>query len=150
MKVKDIMKKKVIFVSPDTKINEVAEVLTKNKIHGVPVIEDGKLAGIITTTDFFIKDSPNFYLPSYIDFIKDFKVKNKASGQEKKQLEVLMSAAAKDIMTRECITVLPETEMDELLKIFREKRLHLLPVANGDNSLAGIVSLADVVKLVRV
>ena len=91
MKVKDIMKKEVIFVSPDTKINEVANVLTKNKIHGIPVIEDEKVAGIITTTDFFIKNSPNFYLPSYIDFIKDFKVKSKSSGQEKKQLEILMS-----------------------------------------------------------
>jgi len=59
MKVKDIMTKDVIFVSPETKINKVADKLIKHRIHGVPVIKEGKLVGIITETDFFTKNPLN-------------------------------------------------------------------------------------------
>ena len=38
-------------VSPDTTIKEVAELLVKREFHSLPVVEKGKLKGMVTTTD---------------------------------------------------------------------------------------------------
>ncbi len=50
-KVKDAMTETVITVTPDTPIHEAARLLRQRKIGGLPVVEDGKLAGMITVTD---------------------------------------------------------------------------------------------------
>ena len=63
----------VISVSPRTPISEVADLLFNNRFHGVPVVEKGKVAGIITEDDFFLKNYDEMYLPSYLRFLKENK-----------------------------------------------------------------------------
>jgi CBS domain-containing protein len=48
-----IMHADPITVSPDTTIREAARLMLTNKIAGLPVVEDGKLVGIITESDIF-------------------------------------------------------------------------------------------------
>jgi CBS domain-containing protein len=45
------MTEKVITISPETTINKAAETMVKNKIKRLPVVENGKLVGIITRGD---------------------------------------------------------------------------------------------------
>ncbi|MEK7848982.1 MAG: CBS domain-containing protein [Chloroflexota bacterium] len=53
MKVKDAMVKRVITVAPDTTIEEAASLGQNKNIGTLPVVDKGKLVGIITTTDLF-------------------------------------------------------------------------------------------------
>jgi acetoin utilization protein AcuB len=54
IKVKNIMSKNPIAVSPDLTVEETAELLLNNKISGAPVVDDkGKVVGTITQTDLF-------------------------------------------------------------------------------------------------
>ncbi len=46
-----VMAKNIKTVAPDTTIKAVAELLAKEEFHAVPVVEDGDLKGIVTTTD---------------------------------------------------------------------------------------------------
>ncbi len=46
-----VMAKKIKTVSPDTTIKEVAELLSKEEFHALPVELNGELVGIVTTTD---------------------------------------------------------------------------------------------------
>lgn len=50
-KVNAVMTEEVVTVTPLTTLEEAAQVLLKRKIGGLPVVEEGKLAGIITTSD---------------------------------------------------------------------------------------------------
>jgi nucleotide-binding universal stress UspA family protein/predicted transcriptional regulator len=50
-KVKDAMTEHVITVTPTTSLSEAARLLRQRKIGGLPVVEDGRLAGMITVTD---------------------------------------------------------------------------------------------------
>jgi acetoin utilization protein AcuB len=50
-KVNAVMTEKVVTVTPEITLEEAAKVLLKHKIGGLPVLEQGKLAGIITTSD---------------------------------------------------------------------------------------------------
>ena len=49
--VKEVMSTEIITISSDSYIDDAAELMTKHKIKKLPVLEDGKLVGIITTTD---------------------------------------------------------------------------------------------------
>ena len=55
-----VMAKSLISVSPKTTIKEVAEILSKKEFHAIPVIDDKKLVGIVTTTDLI-----NYLLDQY-------------------------------------------------------------------------------------
>lgn len=46
-----VMAKKIRSVSPDSSIREVAELLAAKEFHAVPVVDNGNLVGIVTTTD---------------------------------------------------------------------------------------------------
>ncbi len=151
MKVKDIMTKEVVSVNTKTKIKEVAKILIKERIHGVPVIDnDSRVVGIITETDFFAKGENNLYIPSFIDFMQKSKLSKAVSFKKKVELKKILNATAVDIMTKHCITISPEADVSELLELFKTKRLHSVPVIRDNNSLCGIVTLADVIALIKI
>ena len=47
----DVMTRELTFVSPDTTVREAAELLSKGDHHSLPVVDDGELVGIVTSTD---------------------------------------------------------------------------------------------------
>ncbi len=49
--IQQVMAKNLKSVSPDTTIKEVAEILATKEFHALPVVENEKLVGIVTTTD---------------------------------------------------------------------------------------------------
>jgi acetoin utilization protein AcuB len=49
----DVMTRNVITVGPDTDLNEVARTMLERRIGGLPVVEHGRLVGIITESDIF-------------------------------------------------------------------------------------------------
>ncbi|WP_378174433.1 CBS domain-containing protein [Aquimarina sp. SS2-1] len=49
--IEQVMAKNLVSVSSTTTVKEVAEILAKKEFHALPVIDDGKLVGIVTTTD---------------------------------------------------------------------------------------------------
>ncbi|MBN2006031.1 MAG: CBS domain-containing protein [Anaerolineae bacterium] len=53
LQVKEIMTKKITTISPDAPLEEAARVMVDHMVSGLPVIESGKLVGIITETDVF-------------------------------------------------------------------------------------------------
>ena len=49
----DIMTRNVVTVSPDADLVDVARTMLERKIGGLPVVEDGRLVGIVTESDIF-------------------------------------------------------------------------------------------------
>lgn len=49
--VEQVMTKKLVSVTPDTNIKDVAEILSEKEFHALPVVEGDLLVGIVTTTD---------------------------------------------------------------------------------------------------
>ncbi len=55
-----VMTRVPVTVESDTTVKEVAEILSKQSFHSIPVLENGKLVGIVTTTDLI-----NYLLEQY-------------------------------------------------------------------------------------
>jgi CBS domain-containing membrane protein len=51
VRIRDVMKKKVVTVGPQTRIRDAAHLMAEKKIGCVPVISEGTLVGLVTTTD---------------------------------------------------------------------------------------------------
>ncbi|MDU8885214.1 CBS domain-containing protein [Yeosuana sp. MJ-SS3] len=49
--IEQVMVKNITCVSPNTTVKEVAEILTSKEFHALPVVDNNKLVGIVTTTD---------------------------------------------------------------------------------------------------
>ena len=60
LSIEQVMVKNLVSVSSAQTIKEVAEVLVKNEFHALPVVDNGKLVGIVTTTDLL-----NYLLEQY-------------------------------------------------------------------------------------
>ncbi|AGB40298.1 CBS-domain-containing membrane protein [Halobacteroides halobius DSM 5150] len=146
MKAVEIMTENVITVGPKMKIKEVAQIMIENSISGLPVIEDDKLVGIISEGDLIVKekklDLPDyiyvlggiFYLESFDDFEQDLK---KMAGIE-----------VADLMTKDVITVGPQSDVMDIATIFVEEGVNRVPVVK-DNKLLGIVTRADIIRYMQ-
>ena len=58
--IEQVMAKNVVSVPSDTTIKEAAEILSTKEFHALPVVDNGELAGIVTTTDMI-----NYLLDQY-------------------------------------------------------------------------------------
>ena len=58
--IEQVMAKNLVKVSPQTTIKEVAEILSEKEFHALPVVDEGVLVGIVTTTDLI-----NYLLEQY-------------------------------------------------------------------------------------
>jgi CBS domain-containing protein len=149
--VEDVMNREVISVSPETGINEVAQELARRSIHGVPVVDKGNhVLGIITEADFFIKEKSLIHLPSFIDIMQKLMVRSAVEEFDRREAEKILAATAENIMMTPCVTVYPQTTMEELLAIFEGKHFKSIPVVNKENVLVGIVTLFDLLPYLSV
>jgi len=150
MLIRDIMIKKVISVTPDISIEAVAKLLIENRIHSVPVIENGKPVGIITETDFFTKGAMTIYLPDYINLLKRDALLGKISSTEKKKIESLMQMTAKDIMSSPCVTISKDADIADFFSLVQDKKMISVPVVDGNKNLMGIITLSDIIHLINI
>jgi anti-sigma regulatory factor (Ser/Thr protein kinase)/predicted transcriptional regulator len=109
------MTKQLITVSPDTSMAEFREVLRTNRISGTPVMENGRMVGIISLEDL---------------------IRALSEGD--------MESPVSDRMTRNVYTVATHEAAIEALKIFSRKRVGRLPVVNEDNDVVGIITRGDI------
>lgn len=147
MKISEIMTREVIFVNPESKLDKVAQLLTENRIHGMPVVAKGKVVGIVVEDDFFTKGSLSIHLPSYIDFLKKSQVEKTLDGPQKKDVSNLFNVKVQDIMTIDCLTASLEMNVMEIVYLFKKTGHKTFPVVDGEKNLLGIITLADILQL---
>ena len=136
----DIMTKQVFSAKKDTPLKEVAGLMAKEKISGIPVLEDdGKVAGIISEKDFLSsmgsKDKTHF-----MAFVAEC-----LGGKGCAAFPVSLQKA-EDIMTSPAIVVREDATVFEISNIFTQKNINRVPVTDREGKLLGIVSRADIVR----
>ena len=138
--VAELMTKEVITVPPTMTVREVANLLFKLKISGLPVVdEEEHVIGMITE-----KDIINMALPKYIEQVGDFAYLLDTEPFKQKVAEA-HTVLVQDIMRKEVTTVTEDTPVPECARIMITKKIRRLPVVH-DKKLVGIIARADIVK----
>lgn len=144
IKVKDIMSKDIISVTPDTEIAHVARLLLEKRINGVPVVdEDGSLVGIICQSDL-IAQQKNIPIPSLFTLLDGFMPLTSLKRLDK-EVEKIAAAQVTQAMTLNPETVEPETAIEDVAALMVDKGFHTLPVVE-EGKLVGIVGKEDILK----
>ena len=143
---KDIMTRDVVTVKPDTSIEELAALLVKNQISGVPVVDEkGDLYGIVTENDL-ISQNKRLHIPTVVSFL-DAAIYLESSKKFEQEVKRITATKAGDICTRKIVTIAEDTTLVDIATIMDEKKTQLLPVMRNAK-MVGIVGKRDVVKAV--
>jgi len=143
---KDIMTKDVVTVKPETSIEELASLLVKHQISGVPVLDEkGDLYGIVTENDL-ISQNKRLHIPTVVSFL-DAAIYLESSKKFEAEVKRITATKAGDICSRKVLTITEDTTLVDIATIMDEKKTHLLPVVKN-GKMVGIVGKRDVVKAV--
>lgn len=111
-----IMTKNPIALSPKHNIADVESLFKHHRIHHLPVVEEGKLIGLVTTYDLWNHRSSN-------------------------PTETFVT----DVMNTRIVKIGINDKIGTAAELFLDNRFHALPVMDGDK-LVGIVTTFDVLK----
>ena len=140
----DIMTTDVITVKKATNLKDLAGLLYRNHINGVPVVDDdGLLIGIICESDLIRKDK-KLHIPTVVA-IFDWVLYLESPKKIEKEIRRINATTVEDLYIKEVVTVDEKTPVDEIATIMEEKKVYTIPVMDGD-SLVGIVGQADLIR----
>ena len=143
---KDIMTRDVVTVTPGTSLQELASLLVKNQISGVPVVEaNDVLYGIVTENDL-ISQNKRLHIPTVVSFL-DAAIYLESSKKFAEEVKRVTATTAGDICARKVITIAEDTPLTDIATIMSEKKVHILPVVKAGR-IVGIIGKRDVVRAV--
>jgi CBS domain-containing protein len=144
LKVKDIMTKDLITVSPDTEIVQATKLLLDNRINGIPVTDEtGKLVGILCQSDL-IAQQKKLPIPSFFTFL-DGLITLTSMKQIEKQVQKIAAITVGQAMTPNPVTVQTDTDIEKVAALMVDKNFHTIPVVD-EGKLVGIVGKEDILK----
>ncbi len=139
MKVRDIMRRDVITVRPETPLKEVARLLVEHGISGLPVVDgEGRVVGVVSEGDLIVKERGETGRPRLLGALL-------ASERARAELAKVEARTAGDAMTSPPITIEPTAPVRVAAARMVERQVNRLPVVE-DGRLVGIVTRADLVR----
>jgi CBS domain-containing protein len=141
---RDIMTTPVITVPPSMTVKDLAALFRDKRIGGVPVVQDGKLVGIVTEGDLMALDADVQY-PHYFELF-DSIIYLGSQKKFKEQLEKASAATVEQLMTDEVRSVAPDDEARVAATLMHKHRFDRVPVVEGE-AVVGIVTRHDIMKI---
>lgn len=118
-KVEQAMTTNVRTVTPDASVVDAARIMRDEDTGSVPVVDDGRVAGIVTDRDIVLRGV--------------------ADGRDVTALDV------REVCSSDPVTVEPGRDLDEALRLMAQHQVRRLPVVDGDR-LVGVLAQADVAR----
>ncbi|MFO7311919.1 MAG: CBS domain-containing protein [Bacillota bacterium] len=126
MKVADIYTRNPVVVDPETSAPQARKLMEEHKIRRLPVVDKGKLVGIVTLSDL-LKAAPS-----------------PATTLSVWELNYLLDRVkVKEIMTRDVVTTTPDADLKTVASIMAERKIGGLPVVEN-GKVVGIITESDV------
>lgn len=146
MKARDIMTSPVITVEPETSVKEIAELLFERRISAVPVLEKGRLVGLVSEADLLHRQEigTDRVARSGSWWLRLFSAERSPEDYVKSH-----ARRARDIMTQEVATVTPDTPIAQIATLLETRRIKRVPVMD-EGRLVGIVSRSNLVQALAV
>lgn len=144
--VAQIMRVDVSVVSPDDTVGTVARVLAAQGLPGVPVVADGAIVGIVTEADLIAREA-DVTVPTVVPFLDAIVVAD-AGRDFDEELRRVLAVTARDLMTAPVYNIRASASLSQLATLMIEQRVNPVPVVDDDLNLIGIVSRADLVRVI--
>lgn len=127
MSIRDFMTKNLIVVQPDIKIFDAVDLMKKNDIHRLPVVENERLVGLLT------EGTIQAAMPSQATSLSVYEVNY-----------LLNKTTAADIMIKDVQTIDPDSLLEDGIYTMRKNNVGVLPVVDDHKALIGIITNNDI------
>jgi CBS domain-containing protein len=124
--VSEVMQREFMHLSPDDGLDFVEEVMQLGRVRHFPVLESGKLVGIVSQRDL---------LAASLTRVLDF------DGKERRTF--LKSVSVREVMTPEVRTVSPDTPLRDVARLFARYKIGCAMVVEDDGTPLGMVTESD-------
>lgn len=140
IKAKDIMTKKVVSVTRQTTLKQVAEIMAEHEISGVPVVDNEKhVIGVISEKDFLSRMSEK-KITTFMGVLAE------CLRSQGCAVVSIRDGKAEDIMSFPALTVKEDALLVEITGLFTEKVINRVPVVTPEGCLTGIISRGDIIR----
>jgi len=161
MQVRDAMNADVVRIGPDETLAELERVLLEARLGGLPVVERGRLVGIVSRSDILrLLGAERAIAEAQADFYREFhddpfapsehaarEEAEQREGIEQQIAQRMATLRVRDAMTAEVVTVEAEAPLRDAAARMAERGLHRL-VVTDQGRLAGVLGALDLVRLV--
>ncbi len=140
----DVMHSEWSTLGPNATVEEAIKLFAEASISGAPVVEDGRLVGIVTEGDLIFRDA-DIKAPGFLDILGGMvPLGNWTEYRE----ETLKSAGVTvgEVMTADPTTATPDTTLSEAATIMAEERIKILPVTE-EEAMRGVITRMDILTL---
>ncbi|WP_457614401.1 CBS domain-containing protein [Methanopyrus sp.] len=125
-KVEEIMTEDPETVPSNITVLDAAEIMVDRKFRRLPVVENGKLYGIVTATDV-------------LHYVSSIAIETSPDAS----VEEVMNVSIDEIMTEDVITIEPDTNVEEAVLTMKGANVGSLVVTEGDDVI-GIITERDI------
>lgn len=149
MNVKDVMNSDVISCRPDDEISNAAQLLKEQNISGLPVVDEGKVVGIVTEADILkllkVPEHRGLWLPSPFEVI-EIPIRELINWEDTKHmLTDIGSKPIRDIMESEVYAISADSSIEDASSMMIKHKVNRLPVLDGE-TLVGIITRGDIIR----
>jgi CBS domain-containing protein len=128
---REIMMGSPVTLKPEDSLSLASDVISLGRIRHIPVVDDGRLVGILTERDLIGAAASQIF---------GLKQKNKSA--------LLKSVLIKEVMKRRVVTAAPDTPIKEIAHLMAEKKIGCVPIVSA-GALVGLVTTTDLLRYVE-
>jgi CBS domain-containing protein len=138
MKVADVMTRGVVSVAPDDAMRKAALLMLQYDVSGFPVLDRGKLVGMVTEGDFLsrVETGTERRQTRGIEFLTD-------PGRLAAEYAHSHGRNVGDVMSTDVVTVSEDASIEDAVRLMERHHIKRLPVVRG-GAMVGILTRADI------
>ncbi|MGH2531342.1 MAG: CBS domain-containing protein [Thermomicrobiales bacterium] len=144
--VADLMQRDVPIASPSDSVGTVARMLAESGLPGVPIVEDGAIVGIVTESDIIAREAA-VDVPAFVPFLDAIFVAD-AGRDFDEELRKVVAVTAGELMTSPVYNIKSTATLEQVATLMINERVNPVPVVDEELQLVGIVSRADLVRVI--
>jgi CBS domain-containing protein len=129
--VREIMMGSPVTLKPDDTLALANDVISLGRIRHIPVVEDGKLRGMLTERDLMGASATQIF-----------------GLKQSSKNALLKSVQIRDVMKKRVVTVAPDTPIKDAAHLLADKKIGCLPVVS-EGTLVGLVTTTDILRYVE-
>jgi CBS domain-containing protein len=137
MKARDVMTRTVVSVSPIATVLQAARMMLEHHISGLPVVESGKLVGILSEGDFLRRRETQTQRrrSRWLEFLM-------GPGRMAEEYTHTHGSKVSEVMTTAVQTVTEDASLEDVVRLMEKHHIKRVPVMRGD-MMVGIVTRSN-------
>lgn len=141
-KVNDVINRNIVTISPEETFDKIIEIMKEKNIGRLPVIEDGKVLGVVTRDDLLVREE-KAPIPPVIAFW-DLLITLPKNKHFQEKLKKISSYKASELMSDTYFICAEEDELEDVVTKMLEEGYSYTLVVEKDN-LKGIITKSDLI-----